>query len=141
VIISSFLIQMWGWTLADPICSFCIALLIFASTVPLLKASSRTLLQCTPGYFEPILEEALHKLSKIEGVIGHRDPHFWSHAGGTIVGSIHIQIDEKTSEQKVLQLVSTMLKEQGVTHLTVEIEKPTTGKQDHFNEISFPGGS
>lgn len=49
VIISSFIIQMWGWTIADPICSLCIAVLIFLSTIPLIKQSSKTLLQCTPG--------------------------------------------------------------------------------------------
>jgi len=100
-------------------------------------------LQCTPGYFEPFLEEILHKIPKIEGVIGYRDPHFWSHASSTLVGSIHIQADEKADEQKILQIVTNMLKEKGVTHLTVEIEKPLAqggGKQDQFNDITFSGG-
>jgi len=128
VIISSFIIQMWGWTLADPICSFCIAVLIFLSTIPLLKGAARTLLQCTPGAFEPILDDCLARIMKIEGVLSYRDPHFWNHSGNNIVGSIHIQVDEKTNEQKVLQIVTSMLKEKGVVHLVVEIEKPHTGK-------------
>jgi adenylylsulfate kinase-like enzyme len=34
------------------------------------------------------------------------------------------QIDEHANEQKVLQVVTNMLKEKGVMHLAVEIEKP-----------------
>jgi len=124
VIISSFIIQVWGWTLADPICSFFIAVLIFLSTIPLLKSASRTLLQCTPGHFEPVLNEVLHKITKIEGVIGYSDPHFWNYANNIIVGSIHIQVHEHTNEQQILQLVSNMFKEKGVAQLSVEIAKP-----------------
>jgi len=126
VIISSFIIQMWGWNIADPICSLCIAVLIFLSTIPLIKHSSKTLLQCTPGYFEEPLQHLLHKIIKIEGVLGYRDPHFWGHAGEVLVGTIHVQVDEQANEQRILQIVTNMFKEEGVTHLTVEIEKPTS---------------
>jgi len=126
VIISSFIIQMWGWTLADPICSLCIAVLIFLSTIPLIKQSSKTLLQCTPTYFEEPLKDLLYKLSKIEGVLGYRDPHFWGHAHEVLVGTIHIQIDEQANEQRILQLVTNMFKEEGVNYLTIEIEKPSS---------------
>jgi len=124
VIISSFIIQMWGWTIADPICSLFIAVLIFLSTIPLLKSASRTLMQCTPGHFEPVLNAVLEKITKLEGVLGFRDPHFWNYANNIIVGSIHVQVDEHTNEQKILQIVTNMLREKGVVHLAVEIEKP-----------------
>jgi len=134
VIISSFLIQMWGLTLADPICSLCIAVLIFLSTIPLIKQSSFTLLQCTPSYFEEPLQQLLQRVSKIEGVLGYRDPHFWTHANDILVGTIHIQIDEQANEQRILQIVTNMFKEEGVVHLTVEIEKPTLATAFLSNE-------
>lgn len=49
VIISSLLIQQFGWHLADPICSICIAVMIFISVIPLLKHSSRLLLLKSPA--------------------------------------------------------------------------------------------
>lgn len=48
VIISSILIQQFGWYLADPICSICISAMIFISVIPLLKHSSRLLLLRMP---------------------------------------------------------------------------------------------
>jgi zinc transporter 5/7 len=49
VIISSFLIQQFGWYIADPLCSLCIAIMIFLSVIPLLKHSSSLLLLKTPA--------------------------------------------------------------------------------------------
>lgn len=49
VIISSLLIQQFGWHLADPICSICIAVMIFISVIPLIKHSSRLLLLKSPA--------------------------------------------------------------------------------------------
>lgn len=49
VIISSLLIQQFGWYLADPICSLCISAMIFASVIPLLKHSSGLLLLKMPA--------------------------------------------------------------------------------------------
>ena len=44
VIVSAIFIQYFGFYIADPICSFVIAVLILASVVPLLKATATTLL-------------------------------------------------------------------------------------------------
>lgn len=49
VIISSLLIQQFGWYLADPICSLCISAMIFVSVIPLLKHSSGLLLLKMPA--------------------------------------------------------------------------------------------
>jgi zinc transporter 5/7 len=57
VIISTLLIEWFGWIIADPICSFCLSVLIMASVVPLLKASATTLLQCTPPEMEHKIEK------------------------------------------------------------------------------------
>ena len=62
VITSSLLIQYFGWTTADPVCSFCISLLIFVSVIPLLTSSSTTLLQCTPPDFDKKLKKILNEV-------------------------------------------------------------------------------
>lgn len=50
VIISSLLIQQFGWLVADPICSLFISILIFISVLPLLKDSADVLLLATPNH-------------------------------------------------------------------------------------------
>ena len=43
---------------------------------------------------------------KIDGVIGYKDPHFWYHTSSKTMGSLHLQIDHKLNEQKLISQVS-----------------------------------
>ena len=62
VIISSLLIEEFGFQRADPVCSLFIAVLIFASVVPLLKESALVLALRTPADIQPEIGEALKKV-------------------------------------------------------------------------------
>ena len=62
VIISSVLIEQFGLQRADPICSLFIAILIFASVVPLLKESALVLALRTPRDIQDELGDALKKV-------------------------------------------------------------------------------
>lgn len=63
VIISSLLIQNFGWNIADPICSLFIALLIFVSVLPLVKETALILLLRTPPDLQRTLGTTFHKVS------------------------------------------------------------------------------
>lgn len=62
VIVSSVLIEQFGWYIADPICSIFIAVLIFVSVLPLLKNSAIVLLLRTPVKVQDELPAALNKV-------------------------------------------------------------------------------
>lgn len=62
VIISSLLIQYFGWYIADPLCSICIAIMIFLSVIPLLKHSSSLLLLRTPSNKEAQFKTLLQRV-------------------------------------------------------------------------------
>ena len=62
VIISTLLIEAFGWNIADPICSLFIATLIFLSVVPLVKRTCNILLLRTPEELEDGLAFALQKV-------------------------------------------------------------------------------
>lgn len=62
VIISSLLIQYYGWLIADPICSLFIAVLVFSSVIPLLRDSTHALLLATANQ-----DEVSHTLTKVCG--------------------------------------------------------------------------
>lgn len=62
VIVSSVLIEQFGWYIADPICSLFIAVLIFVSVLPLLKNSAVVLLLRTPVKVQDELPAALNKV-------------------------------------------------------------------------------
>jgi len=65
VIVSSVLIEQFGWYIADPICSIFIAVLIFVSVLPLLKNSAVVLLLRTPVKVQDELPVALNKVCYI----------------------------------------------------------------------------
>jgi zinc transporter 5/7 len=62
VIISTLLIERYGWTGFDPIASIFIALLIFASVVPLVLDSAKILLLCLDDETERQVRKALGKV-------------------------------------------------------------------------------
>ena len=63
VIVSSILIEHFGFFIADPLCSLFIAVLIFLSVLPLLQESSQVLLLRTPTDLEKTLGSTFNKVS------------------------------------------------------------------------------
>lgn len=79
VIVSTLLILFlpghWGgW---DPVASFIIAILIFLSSVPLVKSSAQKLLLTIPADTEYQLRETLAGVSGLRGVASYSVPRFW----------------------------------------------------------------
>ena len=63
VIISTLLIENFGWKVADPICSLFIASMIFLSVLPLVRETSLILLLYTPRDLHRKLSVTLQKVS------------------------------------------------------------------------------
>lgn len=91
VIISTLLIQYYGWTGFDPIASLFIAVMIVASVIPLVIDTGRVL-ALDNGNASKDMQNAIDSVTSIEGVIGHSMARFWPKDSETVVGSIHIQI-------------------------------------------------
>ncbi|OWF54084.1 zinc transporter 5-like [Mizuhopecten yessoensis] len=140
VIISSLLIENFGWNIADPICSLFIATMILLSVMPLLKETSLILLLRMPVRMEKDLATACSKLLTVDGVLSYREPKIWCHTADKVFGSIHIQAAPDASEQKVVAQISSIFKEIGVANLTVQVEKESyfhhlSGLGANFNEV------
>ena len=140
VILSSLLVQMFGWNIVDPICSIFIALLIVASVVPLLRESGEILILATPNY--KYLHDNLNKVSfthththsvymfpltqlpLLDGVVSWSDAHFWQQGCGVIAGTLHVQVAPSANDQKIITMVTNFLRDNGgVSSLTVQVEK------------------
>jgi len=63
VIISTLLIQNFGWKIADPLCSLFISALIFLSVLPLVRETSLILLQRTPVEAQQMLANVFQKVN------------------------------------------------------------------------------
>jgi solute carrier family 30 (zinc transporter), member 5/7 len=69
VIISAILMHLFGWMVADPICSMFIAILIALSVLGLIKDSVMILMQRQPKELDRQLPQCYQRVAQLEGVL------------------------------------------------------------------------
>lgn len=77
VVISTILVHLYGWPGFDPLASCLIAILIFASAVPLVSSTAKTLLLTLPADVEYNLRDTLGGITNVRGVVEYTVPKFW----------------------------------------------------------------
>ncbi|KAH8116359.1 cation efflux protein [Phellopilus nigrolimitatus] len=130
VIISTLLIQFYGWTGFDPIASLFIAILIAASVIPLVIDSGKVL--CLDvGEREDSIKQALAELPTIEGLASYSSPRFWPKDSSSLIGSIRIQLEPSRSSfdptgphssTKTVAVDTILRKISGLEELTIQVE-------------------
>ncbi|THH15614.1 hypothetical protein EW146_g4892 [Bondarzewia mesenterica] len=124
VIVSTLLIQFYGWTGFDPIASLFIAILIAASVIPLISEKLlRSFLPLT--VWHPILSHNF----------GHKD-------ASSLIGSVHVQLSSSESStqsssphahdklDRIVEHVDALLRSRvrGLEELTIQVEKAELGR-------------
>ncbi|OJT09647.1 hypothetical protein TRAPUB_13900 [Trametes pubescens] len=141
VIISTLLIQLYGWTGFDPIASLFIAILIAASVVPLVIDTGKVL-ALDLDTREKSIQNALSDLAPIEGLASYTTPRFWPKDSASIIGTIHIQLAPSASSRdpggphssvrptfakvdRVVERVDKLLRSRisGLEELTIQVEE------------------
>jgi zinc transporter 5/7 len=140
VILSTLLIQFYGWSGFDPIASLLIAILIAASVIPLVLDTGRILCLDVGGK-DIVIHQAISELSSIEGLASHSVPRFWPKDSSSLVGSILIQLAPSSASldpagphsnqrttytriDRVVERVDTVLRRNiaGLEELTIQVE-------------------
>ncbi|KAH8978072.1 cation efflux protein, partial [Lactarius akahatsu] len=131
VIVSTLLIQFYGWTGFDPIASIFIALLIAASVIPLVIDTGKVLALDVAQRGDGIAD-ALGELASIEGLASYRNPQFWPKDSSSLIGSLHVQLSPPTPQKDydlngVVERVDTLLRARipGLEELTIQVETAT----------------
>lgn len=124
VVISTLLIHYYGWSGFDPLASCLIAILIFASAIPLVTSSAKTLLLTIPEDTEFDLREALAGVSGLRGVVGYAVPKFWLEEGNDrrVLGVIHVIAGKGVDMEDVKQRAVAFLKGRQMNVL-VQVER------------------
>ena len=96
--VSAVLMQLFGWMIADPVCSIFIAVLIGLSVGSLVADSMAVLMQRSPKELDHSLPEAYQKVMQLEGVQGVHETHFWTlcsnyYCGGRLIMIIIVMLD------------------------------------------------
>ena len=129
VVISTLLINYYGWVGFDPLASVLIAVLIFASAIPLVASSARTLLLTIPEDTEFDLREALAGVSALRGVVGYAVPKFWLEEGDErrVLGVIHVVAARGADMEDVKERAVAFLRTRNMNVL-VQVEREGSGR-------------
>ena len=133
VVASTILIHYTGWEGFDPLASCLIAILIFASAIPLVTSSARTLLLTVPEDTEFDLRETLAGVSGLRGVINVGAPRFWlddSGDGGEVKckGVMHIIVPKGAGELEEVRARAVHYLESRGVDAVVQVEREGEGR-------------
>lgn len=120
-IAAALIITYTGWTIADPILSVFVALLILRSAWKLLQRSLHILLEGSPEGASAIeIEEHLRKAIPELGNVYHI--HSWSLTSGEVLATLHITPKDGSNPFDVVNRVKHELESAfGISHSTIEI--------------------
>ncbi len=119
VLIGAFVMKITDFAFIDPLMSIGVAIFIFVNAIGNLKEVTDLFLEKTPKDVD--IDEIKEHIEEIEGVVGVHHIHVWSMDGQNNYATMHIVTDEEGSEIKAR--VREELKEHGIVHATLEIEK------------------
>ncbi|MBT2571371.1 cation diffusion facilitator family transporter [Planococcus sp. ISL-110] len=124
-ILAGLLILLFDWTLADPLISVIVALLILRSAWGILQNSLHILMEGTPRTVDA--QEVKTLLLEIDGVLDVHDLHVWTITSGLDLFTCHIDVKIDVDEQLVLQQALELIHNNyGIEHITIQVEKPQT---------------
>lgn len=109
-----------GWTIADPIASILIALLILWGAWGLVREAADILLESAPAHVD--MDAVLVDLAAIEGLDEVHDVHVWTLTSGFVALSAHGVIDDPRQHTRILEDIRTRMRAHGIEHVTFQIE-------------------
>ena len=121
VIVAGLIVLLTGWTAADALVSLGIGALILAGAWRLVKESMDVLLEATPAHIP--LDDVHQRLASVAGVASVHDLHVWTVTSGVVAMSGHLVVAEPAEHQRVLEEVQARMRQLGIGHVTIQIEK------------------
>jgi cobalt-zinc-cadmium efflux system protein len=120
-LVAALLVRTTGWIIADPIASLVSTVLIIGSAWRLVREAVDVLLEAAPPHIA--LEAVRSRLQSIPGVESVHDLHVWTVTSGVVAMSVHAIVRQPEHHQGVLERAHDLLKEMGIHHVTVQLER------------------
>ena len=123
-LVAAAIIMFTGRTIADPLVSILIAVLILQGAWQLSRESVDILLEATPGHISlPLVHE---RIAALPGVASVHDLHVWTLTSGVVAMSGHLVVQNPADNQRILEAVQGQMQQLGIHHVTVQMEKDPT---------------
>jgi cobalt-zinc-cadmium efflux system protein len=123
VVAAGVVVALTGQTVADPVVSIVIGLLILWSSWGILREAVDVLLEAAPKGLDMV--ELERTIREAPGVLGVHDLHVWTVGSGIIACSCHVLVAEQSvrSGQQVLRAVVELLRQRfHIAHTTIQVE-------------------
>ena len=121
VLISGTVIYFTNWELIDPILSIFICVLIFISTIALLRESLLVLMEGTPSHIN--YEKVGAAIKNVIGVNDIHDLHIWTLSSGVTLLTVHVVVSNDIPWSEIIDGVRSILQQEfGIKHSTIQIE-------------------
>ncbi|GAA5815831.1 hypothetical protein MFLAVUS_009347 [Mucor flavus] len=142
VIVSTLLIQWFGWTGFDPIASLFIAVLIVLSVIPLIRQSASVLMLELSDHVVNQVEGTLEEVKRIPGVVSVDNYRFWPNEAETVVGSIHVLVQDGVKAQDIRRTVTEIFTSHidGLKEICVQVESISSARLHKKQQQQQPMG-
>ncbi len=114
------IIATTGWTLADPIISIALSMLILIGAWRLLRESTDILLESVPGHVSMV--DVQNCMLAVPGVTGIHDLHVWAVSSGMVAMSGHAIVPDLEHHPAVLERIRAEMCRLGIGHVTIQLE-------------------
>jgi cobalt-zinc-cadmium efflux system protein len=121
--IAALLILYRGWTVADPVLSLLVSLLILRSAWGMIRESADVLLESVPARFD-VARIQSELIGHVPGLIDVHHVHVWSMTGELPTVTLHANCERGAAHRETLTAIHARLKQQlHIEHVTVQIEE------------------
>lgn len=117
---AALVVTLTGWTLADPIISIALSLLILIGAWRLVRESTDILLEAVPAHVS--MAEVQRRMLAVEGVETVHDLHVWTVTSGMVAMSGHAVVPMLGQHPGVLEQIRDAMGGLGIGHVTIQLE-------------------
>ncbi len=114
------IVALTGWTVADPIVSVLLSLLILVGAWRLLRESTDILLESVPRHVS--MSEVHRRILGVQGVSAVHDLHVWTVTNGMVAMSGHAIVPRLDAHPEVLDGIRAEMSALGIGHVTIQLE-------------------
>jgi len=123
VVAAAVIVWKTGWSLADPVVSIAIALLVIGGAWQILRDVVEILLEATPSRVN--IRQLEERLLSLSGVSEICDLHVWTISSGKEALSAHLGVHSSADWESLLKEVNSILSQEfGIQHTTIQFENP-----------------
>merc|ERR1712141_558668 len=138
VLISSVIIKIWPeYKKADPACTVLFSIIVFFTTVTVLRDSVLILLESKPNSKD--YDAIYNDLKSLAHVVKIHDLHIWSLTTDQQILSVHLAVDTNKDKEAILQNALQMLRTRhGINKCTCQVEDFNAVTMDDCQQCEIP---